>query len=1034
MTFAARGFARGCLVAAVMLGALGTPADAQVVPAGTSPDSDAAAIDVTPWVRALTDADPRQAERAARYLKLHPDASLAPLLELSRDESWEARARAIERLASIPAGRARIVESLDDPSWAVRAAAANALALVGERDDFEALSRALADPVWAVRHAAVSALATLNDPRIESALLGVAFQDPDRDVAERALELSLHLGASVSLKPLEAFLARAADRTETLGSIFARSDDDTNRFVESLRSSEDPELAVVALAYALRRESGGVTLDSADLDRLAEAAIERTVVPPYSTLARDALLNAGRPNLDALVAILEREPSDEAEALVDIAYRIAGPEADDWLATRLASSRLDGYAEELLDLLAGLPEDRAPAVAAAWLDRLPQAEARRRAVAIVATRGDSGQIELLRRYTSDSSAAVRRSAYEGLVRIGSPSDQVDVMLKILADPSSSNRTRGAELLASLQREISLELLLEIATSDPEARVRRQALANLPRLFTPPASDALASVLVGRLDEETELPVRPALAIAIAATGTPDALDAAFEIASDSEEPWVVRRAVYDRFGRLRPDSYFDRLAERLDDAERNEERRLVLGVLEKYGGPRACELLETKIDDVSLRNDALRGLARVGCKDSIDTMTALALDPEGDPDTRRLAVESLVPFDDAAIDSLLIELALRTTASGNLRATAVHAIADRRYANATEPLRELLSRDVDLEEPLRAAVVTTLCRLGRESGIRAAIDSELSRLLERADRDPESPSGTRLVHALRFPRQELAVRILATALDQALESGSIHRLPAETFHDMGTAALDFRRPALAALLFEWAVRVGSGDRTEYLATLRLARLREDADDLRGAATAYRRAWRLWIVRGYREDRARTAPFRGLIPAIRTGAMASILEGVAAARDGNDDSARASLREGLRIGSGEREVQLAVAQYLIDLGKHLDLALEAARRADRISPGNSRIKLTLAEAWHLNGQSGDGARLYLDLALTAEATRDEVAEHLYRAATLFVVDGDVARGRDALARAIALAPSMSERAEADPGLAPLRRDEDEDPPR
>ena len=45
---------------------------------------------------------------------------------------------------------------------------------------------------------------------------------------------------------------------------------------------------------------------------------------------------------------------------------------------------------------------------------------------------------------------------------------------------------------------------------------------------------------------------------------------------------------------------------------------------------------------------------------------------------------------------VFVWLTLRT-ASGNLRATAVHAIADRRHADATDPLRELLSRDLDLE-------------------------------------------------------------------------------------------------------------------------------------------------------------------------------------------------------------------------------------------------------------------------------------------------------------------------------------------------
>ncbi len=92
--------------------------------------------------------------------RIRPLSAIPWLLEKTKDESTDIRARACHALGSIgdPNVSDELVAALDDPEWPVRAMAAKALGRMLVTDAIPDLGLALRDPQWWVRHNAARAL------------------------------------------------------------------------------------------------------------------------------------------------------------------------------------------------------------------------------------------------------------------------------------------------------------------------------------------------------------------------------------------------------------------------------------------------------------------------------------------------------------------------------------------------------------------------------------------------------------------------------------------------------------------------------------------------------------------------------------------------------------------------------------------------------------------------------------------------------------------------------------------------------------
>ena len=112
--------------------------------------------------------------------RIRPIAATPWLLEKTRDEATDIRARACHALGSIgdPNVSPDLITALKDPEWPVRAMAAKALGRMLVADAIPELSRALRDPQWWVRHNSARALRAIGPRGLEALEKLVADGDP----------------------------------------------------------------------------------------------------------------------------------------------------------------------------------------------------------------------------------------------------------------------------------------------------------------------------------------------------------------------------------------------------------------------------------------------------------------------------------------------------------------------------------------------------------------------------------------------------------------------------------------------------------------------------------------------------------------------------------------------------------------------------------------------------------------------------------------------------------------------------------------
>ncbi len=149
---------------------------------------------------ALSSPDARIRQTAAIALgAIGDDATIAPLLEVLSDVSWEVRVRAAQSLEKVTARNPELLhQGLRVRKPGVRARVAELLGRVHGSGSSAALIEAMSDGNRLVRANAAGALGMIGDPRSVPTLIQ-ALQDPDRGVRNMAAGALKEIGGDESL-------------------------------------------------------------------------------------------------------------------------------------------------------------------------------------------------------------------------------------------------------------------------------------------------------------------------------------------------------------------------------------------------------------------------------------------------------------------------------------------------------------------------------------------------------------------------------------------------------------------------------------------------------------------------------------------------------------------------------------------------------------------------------------------------------------------------------------------------------------------
>lgn len=1023
-------------------------------------EADATTEQVAFWIDRVQSDDAGTRDHALRMLATLGVAVEAEVLRLAADEDWRTRACAVTLLPNLSTVRAReaLDRALGDPAWAVRSAAIQAIPAIDDPLAIESIRDLLDDPVWAVRFAAVSALAcSLDDATVTAELERIALEDPDPDVARHAASSLVTGQARPRLEILETYIESTPDDDliDALGRIHAAPPSNaTQAFFHRQLEHGGDEARIIAMSWFVRRGDVEV-LDSAEhLAELVRVAAGSHESFELAELARQTLVLGGARLVPEVLDLMRGSTINNATHLFRTLAAMLGSDFPATLRDMLEQPDLAAFHGETLDHLTTLDRPDLAALAAAYLDRAPDSRHRRRAFAILEASGDARYRDRFIEALDDPDTDLRLLVIEGLIDIlrGELSDPVDgvddvdmvalvdpdarttailgkLVAAVLREPNSRARGRGVDQLARVSSKPTRDAVHQFALADDSPRVRRRAVISMPQLAIDPT--ATIRLLRRVLAEDGDDGVRAAATVALGTFDDPDAIQSLREIAFDDTESWMVRRAAYNRLAQLRPAELGSRLLQRLDAPLRSDERRTILDVLTRLdqNQQEICALLRGVIaDDPALRAAAISAAARMPCDGIVATLLDAAARVDWDPTVRIAAIDALDRFEQPIIGDRLATILASRSDDLEVRIEIAHQL--RKYAKpGTGSERALLDiverRDLGDELPLLLEVIPTLCRAGNRATVRIAISIAIDQL-ENAGPDDDTTIWQRtVVRALQPLSQKPAAELFADILAQR-PTASLTRIDPDVLLAMAEAARSAARPMLAAVLYEQTLAMSPGGAgASFQAAQHLAAIREDLHDFAGAGQAYRHAWRLARIEGFRAGK--DAPLQGVERTRRLGAMANLMKAIRSARDGDLPTARSGIERTLDGAPHERHVTLSCAQYLIDLEMFPELALASARRAHRIAPFDAAAAVTLAESLLWNGDIDGAADTYRDLAASPTRDRDQRAALHYRLAMLELQRGAREQAWRDLTRAVRTSAGLLDDAVAEPLFEVLRSD-------
>ena len=355
---------------------------------------------------------------------------------------------------------------------------------------------------------------------------------------------------------------------------------------------------------------------------------------PDAIIRRHAVQSLGHMGGDeaagALVLML-KDPDDSIRTLVGNALAAFGSDAVEPLLRYLATWQgpVDAVVPTLLgklrserglDFLAGHVSD-------------PEASVRAAIATALGCIGSERSLPLLLELLRDMSADVRIASARALGEIHSPAT-ADALLDEMADENPAVRTAVAEALGRVNNQKSVDILSRACTEDPDANVRKAAMAALRRVSTWAVTPLIRSLAGDELDARIravsqlldqgkvsilplielltneEPTVRASAAEVLGALGDASAIDALIQALGDADAR--VRLSATHALGRIKHSRSATTLARALEDQDNKVAAAAATGLesLSELAIDPVFELLNHESADVRVRATDVLGRLR----------------------------------------------------------------------------------------------------------------------------------------------------------------------------------------------------------------------------------------------------------------------------------------------------------------------------------------------------------------------------------------------------------------------------------------
>ena len=664
---------------------------------------------VIPW---LSENDPRLRLAACDAIRAAPtDHSVAALGRVLDDADMHVRVAAAAAMGAsgLPDAVAPLLRHLDDTAPEARAEVARALGRIGDSRAVVPLIGKVQDSVGDVRKVVARALGDLGDARAVSSLM-LALTDTSMEVRLAAVE---------SLGKI-----RSDEATPAVTALLDLQDaPDPNQYGGYRAPQVQTSVGAAEVRAAAVKALGRIGSDSAV--KALVGSLSKEEPSSAKSPVRDALVEAGKPAVTALVALLGASPSTNAAGGAALVLgALKAPEGQDPIVRGMQRGTVP--LRQGLRALAMLGSETAlPAVLEQIEDADPavRMEAIRTASSLLdPTHPDGRAVDPAREALKDAATPMeeRIELVKMLGRTGAARAQ-EVLLPLVKAKSLGLRLAVIEALGVLRvGSAAVDEALLSAIDDEQPEVRQKAAMALARV----ATGAAAPKLYERLSVAAEQD-RGALGIALSgalARCTDDKV--AEKIAqSIASAPDIARDALIEGLGRM-PGAGASKALGAIGAGSVDDRRK----VAEALGGhPEAQASLVKMLADVDagVRANAVWSLGAFAKKDAIASVLPLLKDPDvavagnaaavlGRIAARAgAAVATGADRDNAAKDVTAPLCSATSDTRAYVRANALEALSLAGVACETRVADDLLARDAS--EAVRLAAADYLNRAAQSN-------------------------------------------------------------------------------------------------------------------------------------------------------------------------------------------------------------------------------------------------------------------------------------------------------------------------------
>ncbi|GAB5534879.1 MAG: hypothetical protein Rubg2KO_11280 [Rubricoccaceae bacterium] len=275
--------------------------------------------------------------------------------------------------------------------------------------------------------------------------------------------------------------------------------------------------------------------------------------------------------------------------------------------------------------------------------------------------------------SSHPDPGVRSEAIEGIVEAQArgPQPVATLVQTIEEDTRKPMRFEALDRLRSLNTESAWAAIRQLASTHPDATLRREAVEALARVQA--GSPETVATLLRIVDTDSEEAVQREAVETLADLNTPDAWNAVQRLSTGHPDARIRREAI-EGLAKARPDS------------------------------PETLAALLKAVDedaDIGVRREAVEAIADLNSPRARDAIRQLA-GSHAHPEVRSEAVEALVLGDSPETVSILVGVVEEDADSG-VRQEAIEALADLDTADAWNAIRRFSESHPDVEVRVEAA-------------------------------------------------------------------------------------------------------------------------------------------------------------------------------------------------------------------------------------------------------------------------------------------------------------------------------------------